>query len=177
MGRKIATTAEISQALAMREVGYTTLSISQKLGMSVRSLHRHFSTHHTKKGMLKQDVLAKAKEELLNSLLSDDAIRSEAAKLINDDIAHANHLRSLMVEASAHLKANTLKEAMLVMRAAAAYSTAMKNTSDTLRHSLGAERIINDTTGELPELIIRELTESEVTELRLRQAEESTVCL
>jgi hypothetical protein len=40
-------------------------------------------------------------------------IREEAAKLINDDLAHAAHLRSIIVSASEHLQATSLKEAVL----------------------------------------------------------------
>lgn len=56
--------------------------------------------------------------------------------------------------------------AVLVMRAAAAYSTAIKNTSDMMRHSLRIEKTIDDTDKELPELVIKELTSDEIEEMR-----------
>ena len=59
------------------------------------------------------------------------------------------------------------------MRAAAAYSTAIKNTSDMLRHSLRIEKSIDDTDKELPELIIKELTQDEIEELRKDQREDT----
>lgn len=71
-----------------------------------------------------------------------------------------------MINATEHLQAASLKEAVLVMRAAAAYSTAIKNTSDTLRHSLRIEKTIDDTDKELPELVIKELTSDEIEEMR-----------
>ena len=37
MTRKVATPAEISEALALREAGFTVLSISQRLGISMRA--------------------------------------------------------------------------------------------------------------------------------------------
>lgn len=153
----------------MREAGYTVLSISQKLGMSVRSLQRHFADQGAKKGALKQELLDSARAELLKRVTSDDTIREEAARLINDDLAHAAHLRCLMVEASEHLHATSLKEAVLVMRAAAAYSTAIKNSSDMLRHTLRIESSIQDAAIELPELTIRELTPEEISKLRQYQ--------
>lgn len=71
-----------------------------------------------------------------------------------------------MVAATEVMTAVTLSDAVLVMRAAAAYSTALKNTSDIIRHSLRAERFNEDVSSELPELIVRELTAAEVAGLR-----------
>src|SRR6185369_1079923 len=103
MTKKTASPAEISQALALREAGYTALSISQRLGISVRSLQRHFTEHGVKKGSIKEEVLATARADLLKRVTSDEAIKEEAAKLINDDLAHAMHLRELMITATEHL--------------------------------------------------------------------------
>lgn len=166
MKKVAATPAQITEALALREAGYTVLSISQRLGISVRSLQRHFAEHGTKKGAIKEEVLATARADLLKRVTSDEAIKEEAAKLINDDLAHATHLRELMINATEHLQATSLKEAVLVMRAAAAYSTAIKNTSDMMRHTLRIEKTIDDTDKELPELVIKELTSAEVEEMR-----------
>lgn len=170
MTRRTATPDTISEALALREAGYTALSISQRLGISIRSLQRHFAEHGAKKGAIKKEVLESARAELLKRITSDDTIREEAARLINDDLAHARHLRSIMVEASALLSATTLPEAVLVMRAAAAYSTAIKNTSDTLRHTLRVERTADE--ADLPELLIRELSQVEVEKMRDERLEE-----
>jgi AraC-like DNA-binding protein len=172
MTKKTATPSEVSEALALREAGYSALSISQRTGISIRSLQRHFSDHGAKKGAIKQELLEAARAELLQRVTSDDTIREEAARLINDDLAHARHLRSIMVSASELLHATTLHEAVLVMRAAAAYSTAIKNTSDSLRHTLRIDRTIEDTESDLPELILRELTPEEIAKLRARQREE-----
>ena len=175
MTKKTATPDQISQALALREAGYTTLSISQRLGISVRSLQRHFAEHGVKKGTIKKEVLDTARADLLKRVTSDDAIREEAAKLINDDLAHARHLRDILVEAAEQLQATSLKEAVLVMRAAAAYSTAIKNTSDMMRHTLRIEKSIDDTDKELPELVIKELTNDEIVELRKVGVEEDAL--
>ncbi|MDM4772700.1 hypothetical protein [Solimonas sp. SE-A11] len=167
MSKKVALPDEIAKALAMREAGYTVLSISQKLGISVRSLQRHFAEHGARKGVLKQELLEAARTDLLNRVTSDEAIREEAARLINDDLAHARHLRALLIEATDQLKAKSLQDAVLVMRAGAAYSTAIKNTSDMLRQSLQVQRVLDrgDDAG-LPELVISELTREEIEALQ-----------
>ena len=169
MTKKTATPDEVSQALALREAGYTTLSISQKLGISVRSLQRHFADHGTKKGAIRQEILDTARSELLKRVTSDDAIREEAARLINDDLAHARHLRSILVSASEQLVASSLKDAVLVMRAAAAYSTALKNSADMLRQTLLVNRVLGEDGEEMPELVVRELSGDELGELRKSQ--------
>lgn len=175
MMKKTASPAEISEALALREAGYTALSISQRLGISVRSLQRHFADHGTKKGSIKKEVLDNARADLLKRITSDEAIKEEAARLINDDLAHAQHLRELMINATEHLQATSLKEAVLVMRAAAAYSTAIKNTSDMMRHTLRIEKSIDDAEKDLPELLIKELTSDEIEAMRKAGREEELI--
>lgn len=51
------------------------------------------------------------------------------------------------------------------MRAAAAYSTVIKNTSDTIRHSLGLDKIVDDNVNDLPELVVTELTNEQIKEM------------
>ncbi|MFT3850518.1 MAG: hypothetical protein QM739_18130 [Propionivibrio sp.] len=169
MTRKTATPTEISEALALREAGYTVLSISQRLAIPGRTLQRYFAEHGAKKGSIKGEVLAIARADLLKRVTSDEAIKEEAAKLINDDLAHARFLREVMIDAAEQLRAASLKEAVLVMRAAAAYSTAIKNTSDMMRKSFQCDSRDEGQTTDLPELIVQELSQEDVTELRLAQ--------
>jgi hypothetical protein len=97
------------------------------------------------------------------------SIRDEAARLVQDDLAHARHLRDLLVDASTVMKAETLKDAVLVYRAAAAYSTALKNTSDMLRHSLRIDRLDDTDDEELPTLVVKVLTDDDVARIRESQ--------
>ncbi|MGZ8288201.1 MAG: hypothetical protein ACXW2U_07225 [Telluria sp.] len=155
----------IGDALALREAGYTVLAISQRLGISVRSLQRHFAASGTRKGALKADVLQRAKDDLMARITCDQAIKVEAARLVADDLAHSLHLREVILAASEQMKATNLEEAALVMRAAAAYSTTIKNTSDIIRHSLRLKDLADDM-DELPELVVTELSQDEIAELR-----------
>jgi AcrR family transcriptional regulator len=168
MIKKTATPDEISQALALREAGYTALSISQRLGISIRSLQRHFASTKTKKGMLKAEVLQRAKDDLMARITCDQTIQQEAARLIADDLAHSMHLRELILAASEQMKATSLSDAVQVMRAAAAYSTTIKNTSDIIRQSLKLDQLNDDSKAELPELVILELTQAEINDLRIQ---------
>lgn len=169
MTKTHATPEDIAEALALREVGFTALAISQRLGISVRTLQRHFAAAGTRKGAAKAEVLQRAKDELMARITSDEAIKEEAARLVADDLAHSLHLREIILVASEQMRAANLAEAALVMRAAAAYSTAIKNTSDIIRRSLRLKDLDNDM-DELPELVVSELSQDEIAELR-RQPE------
>jgi hypothetical protein len=155
----------------LREAGYTALAISQRLGISVRTLQRHFAAAGTRKGAVKAEVLRRAKDELLARVTSDQAIKEEAARLVADDLAHSIHLREIILAASEQMKADSLRDAVQVMRAAAAYSTAIKNTSDIIRRSLRLEER-DETSDELPELVVTELTQAEIERLRGKDAVE-----
>lgn len=164
MKRKEVTPKEVTEILVLREAGYTALAIANNLGVSLRTVQRHLSEHGAKKGTLKKEVIEKAKAELFDSVTTNDAIRHEAAKLIIDDIAHSRHIREVILDATEHLKAASLTDAALVMRALAAASTALKNTSDMLRHSIGMDRITDDA-GAIPDLNVTELTNEQIEEI------------
>jgi len=165
MTKQVAPPDVVSEALALREAGYTALAISQRLNMSVRTLQRHFASAGTRKGALKAEVLQRAKDELMARITSDETIKNEAARLVADDLAHSMHLREVILAASEQMRATNLEEAALVMRAAAAYSTAIKNTSDIIRRSLRVEQR-DDVGDELPELVVSELTQAEIGHMR-----------
>lgn len=158
--------AEERKAFTLQELGYTVLAVSDRLGVSVRTLQRHFAARSTQKGHAKAALLDKAREDLLKLISSDELIKAEAASLVADDLAHSRHLRDILLAASARLDAHSLRDAVLVMRSAAAYSTAIKNTSDTLRRSLRVERFATETVETLPELQVRELLRHEIEAIR-----------
>lgn len=169
MTGRTATPKEIVQMLILREAGFSVLHISQKLGFSVRTINRHLADNKIKKGSIKKEAIDNARLELTKVITSNSDIREHASRLVIDDIAHANHLRGILIDASEYLTATNLKEAALVMRGAAAYSTAFKNTSDTLRHILGLDKLKEDD-GELPQLTIQEITNEQALELQQKNA-------
>jgi hypothetical protein len=103
--------------------------------------------------------------DLMAHITCDLTIKEEAARLVADDLAHTMHLRELILEASGQMKAATLRDADQVMRAAAAYSTTIKNTSDIIWHSLRLKDLTTDM-NELPELVVSELSQDEIAALR-----------
>jgi AraC-like DNA-binding protein len=150
----------------MRAAGYTALAISQRLGISTRTLQRHFAANGTRKGTVKAALYDRAVADLLTSITNEDSLKQEAARLLADDLAHARHLRELMHAASMVMTATNLTDAALVMRAASAYSTAIKNTSDIVRGGLRLDRFRDDLGEEMPELVVSELTQDDIAEMR-----------
>jgi IS30 family transposase len=177
MPGKTLTPEQIADPITLREAGYTLAAISEALGASVSTLQRHLKRHAARKGRVKADLVDEARKALLARVTSDDAIRREAAQLIADDLAHTALLRKTIATASEQLTASKLVEAALVMRAAAAYSTALKNTSDMLRHVMrfdkAADRVAEE---DLPELTVREITPGEMAQLKSNGSEESQPC-
>ena len=153
-----------AQIIALREAGYTNLAISKRLGIGVRTVQRHLTSAGVKKGSLKNELIEQAREEALSLLRSDPAIKQAIAQLLIDDLAHVSHVRELMVEASEHLKATDVKTAALVLRGAAAYSTAIKNTSDVLQKHLSKHD--HSDIQDLPTLIVQELTAEQIERMR-----------
>lgn len=155
-----------AQIIALREAGYTNLAISKKLGVGLRTVQRHLAAAGIKKGSLKSELIDQAREEALTLLRSDPAIKQAISQLLLDDIAHASHLRDIMVQASEHLIATDAKSAALVMRGAAAYSVAIKNTSDTLQKHFNKHS--QDDMEVMPELVVREISAEEAIAMTQR---------
>jgi hypothetical protein len=64
------------------------------------------------------------------------------------------------------MKATTLSEVVLVTRAAAAYATAIKATSDAIRSTLPIDRLTRDAPEDLPELVVRVMTPKDIKRLK-----------
>ena len=152
-----------AQIIALREAGYTNLAIAKRLSVGIRTVQRHLASAGVKKGSLKSELIEQAREEALSLLKSDPAIKQAISQLLLDDIAHVSHIREIMVEATEYLQATDAKSAALVMRGAAAYSVAVKNTSDTLQKhfSKHSQPEMHD----LPTLIVQELTVEQIKEM------------
>lgn len=165
MAGKHITPKQKEQAIILRAAGYTHAVIADKTGMSISALKRLFNTYSVKRGELKQSVIDKAKDELLNDANTIANIKQEAANLLFDDLAQAKRLRLAMAAATEYLEANNTAEALQVMRAVSAGAVALKSTSETLRKSLGLDRD-DDLGDELPELVISIMTEQEIEDVR-----------
>lgn len=104
MRKKTETTPiQIADAITLRQAGYSHLAIAQRLNLSIRTVQRHLTSYGVIKSSLKGELINKARLDMISLICSTPAIREEAAKLVLDDIAHSNHIREIMIEASEHL--------------------------------------------------------------------------
>lgn len=158
MSGKSVSPEKIAEAVTLRAAGYTVTAIADRLGVSVRTLHRMFDHHKAKKGEATNELIQTAKRNLMESV-SNEHIKVQAALMVADDLAHVRLLRSRMADSIEHLQANNLQEVALLARACAAFSVAIKNTSDTLRRSLGTEKALEAAEAEdLPVLLLSEVS-------------------
>ena len=161
---------QIIEAVTLRAAGHTIASISDRTGISVRTLSRVFERHAAKKGEINAELVEAAKRDLIQTVTSNDWIKEETARLVADDLAHARLLRQRMADATGMLVANDLEEAALLMRAAAAYSTALKNTSELFRHTIRIERVLDaEEVENLPELIVLQISDEDALAMQKAQ--------
>lgn len=171
MSGKHLTTKQITEAVVLREAGFTLTGIAEKMGVSVSSLQRSFKRTSTKKGAMRAKAVEKAREDLFSRISSSERIKEEAAKLVTDDLAHSQLLREKAAVTLEALSATNTADAALSLRALVAYSTLLKNTSDTIRRGLGIDRTTIDTTlDDLPDLTIHEMSAEEVAAVRDAQS-------
>lgn len=146
------------EVLAMIAAGYSLAAVSSQFSLS----------YHTVRGIQKQ-VILKYQNALKDSLASD-FIREKASVLLMDDLALSSKLRSKLHVLLDNLPdaPKDMKEAVLIARSLSAITTSLKLSNDTLRASfkLGEEPELND---ELPELIVREMLQEEIDEIKAEQ--------
>lgn len=158
--------------IASREAGFTVAMIAEKTRLSVSTINQILASHGTKKGSATAEMVEDVRRQVRALLSSKDVICDEAALLIADDLAQASLLREKIVAALVRLDATNLQEAVLAMRAAAAMSPALKNTSDMIRQSLGYERHRNEVDEKgLAVLQLIQLSDDQVKEMRAREAD------
>ena len=124
MPGKATTPDQIAVVVALREAGYTVAMIAQKTLLSASTINRIIRSRRARKGAATAEVVNACRTEVRRLIKSKDAILEEAAFMIADDLAQARQLRERIMLASEHLNANNLLEASVMMRAAAAMSTA-----------------------------------------------------
>jgi hypothetical protein len=146
--------SQTAEALVLREAGYSVTAIAERTGVGIRSLQRLFQRHGVRKGSIKAEMVEQARKQLMDAVTSE-AIKVEAARIVQDDLAQVRALRTRLALAAEQLTATNLVEAAVVMRAGAAWATALKCSTDMLRHTLRFDKKLEaEEEAVLPDLIV-----------------------
>jgi hypothetical protein len=158
------------KALMLRSLGLSARATSDYLDISVRSVQRLWCGSGIPKGELGGELIAKCREELFSEVLGEVGLKNAIVAFLIDEAAHTRHLRDKMAKVFDEFDPKTDGERAVFMRASAAYSTALKNTSDITRKALDVETFRESSNIEaLPELVVKMMTEED--ELRLREGQ------
>ena len=152
---------DLTQAIILRESGYTLAAICEKTGLSPSTCYRAFKKLDVTRGALSKDTLKSAKQKLLEDAGLVGDLKNAIASQISDDLALARSIREGLTLAMESLINDAATPATLKARSYAALATSLKSTSDLMRRALQ----IDDgtvTTQEVPQLTITKMTEAEI---------------
>jgi AraC-like DNA-binding protein len=166
MSGKKATPDQSTQAVMLREAGYTLPAIATRLELSISTVQRILKTNKTVAGVSTQALIERAREEMLNRAFSLEEVQRTAAALVLDDLAISQQIRIKLSNAVDQLDPNDLG----TLRALAASATTLKLTQDVTRRALPLEKL-NQALAfeELPELKIHIMSDLDVAEMRAQQ--------
>lgn len=157
------------QAVVLREAGYSLPVIAARLEMSVSTTQRLLKKHPAVAGATTQALIAKAREDLINSVFSLESVQLVAASLAAGELSALDLIRLRLTEAIESLD-TTGANAPLACRALAACATTLRLTQEVGRKALPLEKLGQALeTDELPELIIHVMTEQDVLDMRAEQ--------
>lgn len=166
MPGKKTTPDQSTQVVILREAGYTLPVIADRLDLSISTVQRIIKTTKAVAGAGTQALIDKAREELLSSAFSLDAVQQTVATLVADELALSHLIRTKIANALEALDPTD----PVAFRGLAAASTALKLTQDVTRRSLPIEKLNQaQDIEELPTLQIHILTENDVAEMRAKQ--------
>ena len=169
------TPSEWAEIDALWQSGEVTLpELSERFGPSTRALQNHFAKAGIAKGERAAAMAAAVREEVLKDELGDPDLKVARAKEIRERaFQNATTVEALIM---AQLD-QAQRDPSQVLRAGAALKMlslaagSLERLHDLKQRALGLDRN-SHLDDERTELVIRNLTEEEVAEMRLRQEEE-----
>lgn len=169
MPGKKATPDQSTQAVILREAGYTIPAIAHQLDLSVSTAQRILKANKTVAGATQQKLIAKAREDMLNAAFALEQVQMKAASLVMDDLAISQQIRSKLSMAVDQLDPADIAS----LRALAASATTLKLTQDVYRRALPLERMnMALDVEEMPVLQIQIMNDYDVAKLRAEQRRE-----
>ncbi|MGH1374302.1 MAG: hypothetical protein ACRBBW_19860 [Cellvibrionaceae bacterium] len=160
------------QIVLMRGLGCALIDISNETGLSISTVKRVISRHKTIKGSLCSEALAEARKRVIASSANDENLRLLTATTVRASLVLTDRIQ---VEALATLDVlNKDPHAALIRaRALNSLSNVVKLNADGLRSAVKiAPQSEGDQDEELPEIVVREMTEEDVRKIREQQEQE-----
>lgn len=169
MSGKKATPDQNTQAVILREAGYTLPAIASRLELSISTVQRIVKTNKAVAGASTQALVEKAREEMLNAAYALEQVQRTAAALVLDDLAISQQIRAKLSECVDQIDPADSG----ALRALAASATTLKLTQDVTRRALPLEKLnMALDIEELPELQIHIMSEYDVAKMRAEQRRE-----
>ena len=166
MAGKQKTPDQAVQAVILCEAGWTVSAIADRLSISVSTVQRLLKKNNAVAGAGTQALIERAREELLTSAFSLEAVQQTVAALVTDELALSQQIRTKLANALEALDPTD----PVTFRGLAAASTTLKLTQDVTRRSLPIEKLNQASEfEELPVLQIHIMTEQDVAEMRAKQ--------
>ena len=158
-----------AQVVAMIAAGASLTATQEATGVNYETIKKIKSRNKVKKGDALKALSARYTENLID-ILSSDAIKQQSAKLLLDSFLITQELqaKAYSILGSIPSTAKDASEAGKAARAIAAIATTVKLANDSHRAllSLGAKP---EESEELPVLIVREMLDEEIEEIRDNQ--------
>lgn len=169
MSGKKATPDQNTQAVILREAGYTLPAIAARLELSISTVQRIVKTNKAIAGASTQALVEKAREEMLNAAYALEQVQRTAAALVLDDLVISQQIRAKLSECVDQIDPADSG----ALRALAASATTLKLTQDVTRRALPLEKLnMALDIEELPELQIHIMSEYDVAKMRAEQRRE-----
>lgn len=154
--------AELKEAVTLRQAGYALSAITEKTNISAATLHRHFRTHSVGKGAITAEAIEAARQQLLDDADFVGNLKAQIASSILDDLNMSRAIKERAMLVLEELESEDIP-AMIKARSLASVATAVKVSSDIQRRSL---RLDDPSTllqsDDLPQLTISLMSPEEI---------------
>lgn len=169
MAGKKATPDQSTQAVILREAGYTLPAIASRLELSISTVQRILRTNKAVAGASTQALIERAREDMLSAAYALEQVQNTAAALVLDDLAISQQIRAKLSDCVDQIDPTDSG----AFRALAASATTLKLTQDVTRRALPLEKLnMALDVEELPELQIHIMSEYDVAKMRAEQRRE-----
>lgn len=168
MARKTTPEKEL-QAAVLISIGYTMASVAEESGLSYSTVKRIKERLQEGDISIPPEILEEAKAKLTECLGIEFA-RQETAKLIHTTTTNNQKIQDKVASLLDRVDVDDPEvDPMKAAKALTALATASKLASDSSRQILTTLAAPPERTEDLPELVVREMWEEEVAEVREKQ--------